>query len=110
MGLYNKLISSNLCVDPSTLQRVVKRPNKCGNVSRKEYPNDYKEKNLATSPEFIILNMVLQKPSVYLREIQEELGHVYSVDVHESTLCTFSKNSGFMRMKMKIVAARQDGI
>ena len=60
------------------------------------------------SAELIILNMVLQKPGEYLREIQEELGHVCSVDVHESTLCMFLKKSGFTRQKMNIVAARQD--
>ena len=60
------------------------------------------------SAELIILNMVLQKPGAYLREIQEKLGHVYAVDMHESTLCKFLKKSGFTRQKMKMVAARLD--
>ena len=51
---------------------------------------------------------------MYLREIQEELGHTYScaysIDVHESTLCMFLKKSVFIRQKMKIVAATRDGI
>ena len=108
LGLDNKLFSSNLCVDPSMVNRVVKRFNECGNISKKEYPKDCRKKKLTTSAELIILNMVLQKPGAYLREIQEELGHVYGVDVHESTLCKFLKKSGFTRQKMKMVAARQD--
>ena len=108
LGLDNKSISSNLCVDPSTVHRVIKRFNECGSVNKKEYPNDCRVKKLITSAELIILNMVLQNPGVYLREIQEELSRVYGVDVHESTLCMFLKKSGFTRQKMKIVAARQD--
>ena len=75
---------------------------------QKEYPKDCREKKLTTSAQLIILNMVLQKPGAYLREIQEELGCVYGVDVHESMLCKFLKKSGFTRQKMKMVAARQD--
>ena len=62
------------------------------------------------SAELIILNMVLQKPGAYLREIQEKLGRMYGVDVHESTLCKFLKKSGFTRQKMEIVAAGKIGI
>ena len=106
LGLDNKSIS-NLCVDPSIVHRVVRQFNECASVSKKEYPKDCRVKKLTISAELIILNMVLQKPGVYLREIQEELSRVYGVDVHESTLCMFLKKSGFTRQKMKIVAARQ---
>ena len=103
--LDNKLISSNLCVDPSTLHRVVKQFNEC---SKKEYPKDCKEKKLTTFVELIILNNYGAE-SVYLRETQEELGHTYScaqsINVHESTLSMFLKKSVFTRQKMKIVAA-----
>ena len=90
LGLYNESISPNLCVDPSTIH-IVTRFSECGNVTKKDYPKDCRETKLTKYAELIILNMVLQKPGVYLREMQEELSCVYGVDVHESTLCKFLK-------------------
>ena len=109
LGMDDKSIASNLCVDPSTVYRVVKRFNENGgSVSKKEYPKDCRVLKLTKPVEATILNILMQKPGVYLREMQEELSRVYGVDVHQSTLCQFLQKSGFSRQKMKIVATRQD--
>lgn len=112
----NKSISFNLCVqcvDPSTIHRVATRFKDSGSVTKKAYPKNCRETKLTRSAELIILNMVLQMPGVYLREMQlpaflSDMRHMYGIDVHESTLCKFLKKSGFTRQKMKVVAARQD--
>lgn len=108
LGMDDRSIASNLCVDPSTVYRTVKRFNECGSVSKKAYPKDCREKKLTKTVEMIILNMLLHKPGTYLKEMQEELNVVYGVNVHESTLCVFLKKNGFTRQRMRIVAARQD--
>ena len=85
LRLDNKSISSNLCVDTFTIHRVVSRFNKCGIVTNKLkiVSEDCRETKLTKSAELTILNMVLQKPGIYLREIQEEMTRVFGVDVHE---------------------------
>jgi len=56
----------------------------------------------------IILNILLHKPDMYLKEMQEELNVVHGVNVYESALRVFLKKNGFTRQRMRIVAARQD--
>ncbi|XP_065908973.1 uncharacterized protein [Dysidea avara] len=109
LGMDDKSTASNLCVDPSTVFRIMKRFNASGgSVSKKEYPKDCRVLKLTKPVEAVILNMLMHKPGAYLREVQEELSRVYGVNVHQSTLCQFLKKSGFTRQKMKIVSARQD--
>ena len=82
-----KTISANLGIDASTVCRIVKKFNETGDVCKKKYPKDCRMKQLTKAIELIVLNLVINKPGIFLREIKEELSHVYGAEVHESTLC-----------------------
>ena len=55
-----------------------------------------------------ILNTVLQRPGIYLREIQKELEDVLMIEISISTICKFLCKSGFTRQRLCIVATQQD--
>ncbi len=58
----------------------------------------------------LILNVVLSKPGVYLKEIQEELSIQLMVDIDTATICRFLHKNGFTRQKLRIVALQRDAV
>ena len=55
-----------------------------------------------------VLHLTLQKPGIYLHEIQEELEISLLVEVSLSTPCTFLHKSGFTCQRLRTVALQQD--
>ncbi len=49
LGLKLKDAASNLCVDPSTVSRIVKRFQATGTVDKKQYPSDARPNKKLTS-------------------------------------------------------------
>ena len=52
--------------------------------------------------------MVLDKPGIYLRELQAALLHEMGIDVTESAICKVLRKAGFTRQNMVIFATQQD--
>ena len=108
-GFSLQIVASNLCVDPSTVHRTVKKFELSGTVEKKKYHCDnHSEKKLTDPIKLTVLNLVLQKPSIYLSEIQYELLWQFGIDVSPSSLCKFLKQSNFRRKKMQLVALQRD--
>ena len=56
----------------------------------------------------LIYHLVIERPGIYLLEIQRELSDLMLVDVNIATICRFLCNNGFSRQKLRHVALQQD--
>ena len=56
---------------------------------------------------FTILQSLIQKPTIYLHEVQERLFQVTGIWVHVSTICRTIKEQGFTRKKVQTIALQQ---
>ena len=65
-------ISMNLNVDLSTVKRTVKLFRETGSVNKRPYPTESATKKLMPVLQSFILNMVRQKPGIYLLKIKQE--------------------------------------
>lgn len=104
---YGK-ISVNLGVDASTVQRTVTLFKNTGSVHKRPYPKDKAARKLTPIAQLFILNLVVQKPGIYLHEIQKELQVTLLLEVSSSTQCKFLHTSGFTHKKLRTVALQQD--
>ena len=83
-ALTLKEIASNLCVDASTVMRVTKKFAAIGQPGRKSTRSSHNSSRVMkpSKPiQFTILCLLLDNPSLYLREIQRELSYVFNLDV-----------------------------
>ena len=109
-GLTLKEIASNLCVDASTVMRITKKFDAIGQVSKSSRPsrNSSRAVKLSRPIQFTILCLLLDNPSLYLREIQRELSYTFNLDVSSAAICRFLKRSHFSRKKMQLIALQRD--
>jgi transposase len=101
-------IARNLGVDRSTVSRTVNIFRETGGVSKKKYPKDTHYRKLTTPAEMLILNLILKKPGIYLKELQKELLLQLMIFVDIATICRFIHISGFTRQKLCLVALQRD--
>jgi hypothetical protein len=55
----------------------------------------------------MILELAIDKPGIYLREIQASLFIETGTDVDTSTICRYLHFSGFTRLKLKVTAKQR---
>lgn len=108
LGYTFEQISKNLGVDKSTVHRTITLFNTTGSVHKRPYPKERASRKLTPLAQMFILHLTLQKPGIYLHEIQKELEVSLLVEVSLSTLCTFLHKSGFTRQRLRTVALQQD--
>ena len=101
-------ISKNLGVDKSTVQRTVVLFDTTGAVDKKVYPKENSFRKLTLPAQLLILNLIIERPSAYLSEIQQEIENTLQIEVSISTICRFLKENGFSRQKLQRVALQQD--
>ena len=104
-GLTYEQIGANLNVDPSTVYRVVKRFDEDGEVGKEQ--NCGAEKKLTLYDELLILQIVLDSPSVYLHEIQRHVEETTTTVIDESTICRFLQSQNFSRKKLTKIACQR---
>jgi transposase len=102
------VIASNLGVDEATVRRTVDLFRTTGQVAKKPYPSDRAERVLSTPGQLLILNLVVQRPGIYLREIQKELVDFLMLHVSVSTICKFLHKNGFTHQRLRNTALQQD--
>ena len=105
LGLSYQQIATNLCVDTSTVWRAVKKFQAEGTVNTKYCKGP---QTLTESQKFVILQIVLEKPAAYLREICSELLVKTGSTVSKSAICRFLKRNNFSRKKLHMVAKQQN--
>ena len=74
-GLTLERVACNLSVAVSTLHRIVKKFEEMGSVSKKKYSvgNRHQLQKLTKAVQLTVLHLILQRPSIYLWELQQEL-------------------------------------
>ena len=101
-------ISKNLGVDSSTVHRVLTLFRATGSVHKRPYPKQNASRKLTPIAQLFVLNTVIQKPGIYLHEIQKELQESLLMTVSVPTLCKFLHTSGFTHKRLRNVALQQD--
>ena len=100
-------IAQNLNVDQSTVSRTVKLFHQQGDVAKKNYPGNDGTRKLTGIDQLIVLELVLDRPGIYLHELQQELVEETGTEVDPSTICRFLSKSGFTRQKMALAAKQR---
>ena len=108
LGYTYQRVAENLNVDTSTVWRTVQLFLNTGGVSKKEYSKDNLPRKVNESILFVILQVVLDHPGVYLREIQAHIKYVTGTRIAASTICKALHDQRFSRKRMQLVA-RQRG-
>ena len=93
----------------STVQRVVQRFEESGTVTKDPYPKGHNHPSqiLTEVDELLIIHLVLDRPSIYLHEIQKELAETTGTAISVPTLCNFLHKNGFSRKKLGGVALQR---
>ena len=101
--------ASCLGVDLSTVKRTVALFDETGNVTKRKYPNTHGDhlRKLTDIDKLLVLEIAIEKPGIYLREIKQFLMEETGTEVDISTICRFLKESGFTRQKMVITAKQR---
>ena len=74
LGFSLQKVARSLGVDPSTASRVTSLFKPMGSVEKRPYPKDCQpKKKLSKTVQLAVLHSVLQRPGIYLRELQTEV-------------------------------------
>lgn len=105
LGLSYQQIASNLCVDVFTVWRTVKRFQVQGTVAPTKNVAHYK---LSDFEMFAILEIVLENPSIYLKEICKHISDNFGTVIAESTVCRFLQHNNFSHKKLSNIARQRN--
>ena len=91
------------------MHRIVKKFEETGSVSKKHsVANQHQLQKLTKAVQLTVLHLILQRPSIYLWELQQELYSMFGLEISVASLCNFLKKSNFSRKKMQLVARQMD--
>jgi transposase len=108
VGLTLQKVAASLCVDTSTVHRIVTKFDSTGVVSKRKYFTGNRYKKLSSPVKLTVLHLVVMKPDIYLWEIQKELKHMFNLDVGVASIYKLLKESNFSRKKLQLVASQRD--
>ena len=101
-------VALSLNIDTSTVRRISELFDHTGDVSPKPHPSTNPgTARLTEIDKFLILEVSVNKPGIYLREIQQYLHAQTGTEVDVSTICRFLHASGFTRQKLVITAKQR---
>ena len=101
-------VARNLNIHQSTVSRITNLFRTTGNVCKKVKSADSAFRVLTNPAQVLILTLVVERPGIFLREIQEELQRTLLIEADVSTICRFLHSSGFTHKKLKLVALQRD--
>lgn len=102
-----RTVAANLLVNQSTVCRCITLFQSTGDIKGKDYPPNIGATKLTAIDKLLILELVLEKPGIYLREIQTYLLLETGTEINVSTIMHLS---GFTREKMIIRAKQQSEV
>lgn len=108
LGLNHHEVAKNLGVDKSTVQRTLKIFKTTGKISKRTYPKERCARKLTLPAQLLILHLLIQKPTMYLHEIQKELETTLLLHVSVPAICRYLHQCGFSRQKVHRVALQRD--
>ena len=102
-------VARNLFVSHSTIERVIHLYRTTGEVAySQEKHGPYRI--LSEAEDLTLLQLFLNNPGIFLREVQEELAHASGKWADYSTICRSAKRLGLTRQKMKKIAIPRSDI
>ena len=101
-------VSESPCVDKSTISRTLSLFFTSGSLKKKPYPKDKAFRKLTTPCQLLIMNLVIERPGIYLRELQDELRSTLEVEVSLSAICKFVHKNGLTRQRLVTTATQRD--
>lgn len=104
--------TSNLNVDASTVCRIVQTFNASGTVEKKRYPHGdgHHLQRTTIHDEHLILELVAENPSMYLRELQGCMCESTGTIISTSTICNLLHKNGFSRQKLTRIAGQRNDV
>ena len=108
LGFSSSAIAKNLNVHRSTVDGILQIFLSTGCVSKRVYPKEACFQKITPVCAMYILNLVISKPSVYLREIQAAVEEFLLIDVSISAIGHFLASNGFTRQKLCHMAIQRD--
>lgn len=109
MNLSFQQISTRLNIDPSTACQVFNLFQDTGDLPPKLRKGLAKPKvrKLNQSLELFVVGLILEKPGLYLSEINELVLQFSGISVSEATICRLFQRYGFTRKKMRSSALQR---
>jgi transposase len=101
-------VANTLGIDKSTVSRTRQRWLTHGTLKKKTYPKASASRKLTQPAQLLLLNLVIDRPGILLREMQKELSDMLMLEVDTSTICRFLHSSGLTRQKLCYVALQRD--
>ena len=99
LGYSYKSIATNLGVDIATVWRIVQLFQRTGSVNKKQYNRDNLLRKVNHTVQLVVLHIVLERPSIYLREIQSQVEYLTGSTLSLSTICHLLHEQHFSRKK-----------
>ena len=84
-------VSQNISVSVSTVRRIGKLFETTGNVQQGEHGDRETGKVLTTYDQFLVMELVLDRPGIYLHEVCQGLQQTTGTEVSEATVQIFAK-------------------
>ena len=110
LELSHQKIAINLHVDQSTVYRTIALFDATGDVRKAEYSRKGQSHHLQKLTDIdhhLIMEAVIDRPGIYLHEIQEYLRQQTGTEISLSSICNFLRKQGFTRQKMTRVAIQR---
>ena len=99
LGLTYEEIANNLGVDRSTVWRTVQLFYQTGAIAKKRYDSTNLSRKLTDVVQFTLLQLILEHPGIYLRELQTDVKLVTGLDIAACTICQFFSHKAFQDKK-----------
>lgn len=108
-GKPQSQVAKEMYVSQSSVERFVHLYQTTGDVKPKEQKHG-PDRMLNDLEELTILQSLLNKPGIYLREVQEDLWNSTGKWASCATICRTVKRLGLTRQKMKKVAIQRSDV
>ena len=111
LGLSSSEVATRLGVDPTTVRRIIRKFKRTGNVGKEKYPvRLHPLRKLSLPIQFCIADLVLQRPGIYINELQHHILQHHGEQISSSTICRFLHSAGFTRQRLRIAASQRDDV
>ena len=104
MGLTLTDIAKDLGISAGTVCNVLKRFTQTGEVHVKKHPK--RDRKLDRYHEIYIINLILDSPSLQLKEIISKVLQITGTNVSSSTLCRLLARFGFTQKRFRELLCR----
>ena len=107
MGLSYRTIATNLNVALGTVHHINSRFEQNGDVQPNRVPQRTDHRLLSHSDELFIIGLIIESPSLYLRELCHAIEDLCGKMVSPSTICKIIHKHGFTRKKLQHAAKQR---